>query len=383
MIICCEPQCYGFEHAEVNASMLHASLTAFPHEKFVFMAEPDHLAKVSEALVDGMRRRVEFIEIQIAPRRSSNIKRFFKEYRVYRAALDFASGEGTKKILFLSITSPGLVWLKWLMLFHPGIRAAAVMHGILETIDDRAAILKYEFFFWLRFTLLTGNYDRIKYILFGSFVKKVLDQRYPSLERFTRSMDLPYKFEPVSIREPFENHVIRFGALGVGSRSKGTDVFFNIARTVGSEDTAYKPKFFLVGPVTDDTLNVPPAVDVLSKDGSPLTGAGYRDGSMALDYAVFCHRPSHYKYSTSAAFFDALAYGKPVIALRNPLFEYYFELLGEIGYLCNSEAEMLHVISKILALPSAEEYKKQRSKILDGRRKLGIAHSADQIKEIW
>lgn len=285
--------------------------------------------------------------------------------------------------MFLSITSPGLIWLKWFLHFHKNVRAVAVLHGMLETIDDWSAVIQYELFFWLRFTLLIGNRDRIKYLLLGAFIKKNLDQRHPSLSPFTRSMDLPYRFFDVPSREPFEGKVIRFGALGVGSRSKGTDVYFELPAKLALKRTSFKPDFFLVGPVTDLSLSVPASIKVLSPHGRPLTMQEYHEGSMLIDYAVFCHRPSNYRYTMSAAFFDALAYGKPVIALRNPMFEYYFDLLGEIGYLCNSDGEMIDLISKILSSPSTEEYKKQQSRILDGRRKLGIAHSADQIKEIW
>jgi len=43
MIIICEPQCIGFEHAEFNAALLSVIKHAFPDEEIMFVAEKEHI----------------------------------------------------------------------------------------------------------------------------------------------------------------------------------------------------------------------------------------------------------------------------------------------------------------------------------------------------
>jgi glycosyltransferase involved in cell wall biosynthesis len=383
MIIFCEPQCYGFEHAGVNAALIQVAMTAYPEDRAILMAERTHLEHIKKMLEMELSKKIEFVEMQIAPRRASNIKRFFSEHKVYGSALSYAKKNHSQKVVFLSITSPGLLWLKLKLAFFSGVNAVAVMHGILETIEEWSAILKYEIIFWFRFTLMMGNYERIRYLVFGSFIKQALSKRFPSMSFYTKSMDLPYRFKAPVLHEPFHNRTVKFGALGVGSRSKGTDVFFEVADKMVSLQTEYKAEFMLIGPLMDKSLRIPAGVRVLSRDGNPLKDEEYDRAAGEIDYSVFCHDPSHYRYSSSAAFFDALSFGKPVIALRNPLFEYYFNLFGDIGYLCGTREDMMRIINEILDSPSVELYSQQRTNILKGREYLNLEHSAAQFREIW
>ncbi len=383
MMVVCEPQCSGFEHAEVNAAMIKAAAMAFPDERFLFLAEEGHLTVVSGLLDAAILSRIESRVLTIAPRRASNLKRFFLEYSVYKSAIRFAVHYGSKKILYLSVTSPGLIWIKVLTRIRRDIQTVATLHGMLETVDDIKAAISYQLIFWLRFTLLAMNYKKLHYLVFGTFIKKSIDDKFRRLSLFTRSMDLPYEFAPIVNREPFQAQSVRFGALGVGSRSKGTDVFFRVAGDIMSGKTVYIPQFQLIGPITDRSLKIPLGVRVLSADGRPLSRKDYRQYAEELDYAVFFHKPSNYRYSASAAFFDALAYGKPVIALRNPMFQYYFDLLGDIGHLCDTEGEMKNTIQNILDTPSKELYNEQQNNISKGRERLNATHSAHQFKEIW
>ena len=63
------------------------------------------------------------------------------------------------------------------------------------------------------------------------------------------------------------------------------------------------------------------------------------------------HRSARCRLVASATFLDALSYVKPGIYLRNPYVEYYFEQMGDIGYLCDSYEEMREVVLAILSFP--------------------------------
>ena len=61
---------------------------------------------------------------------------------------------------------------------------------------------------------------------------------------------------------------------------------------------------------------------------------------------------------------DAFRNAKPCIALRTPLFEEYFETMGNIGYLCQDLDEMRQVISRVTSRFPADEYLAQQRAIV-------------------
>jgi hypothetical protein len=85
-------------------------------------------------------------------------------------------------------------------------------------------------------------------------------------------------------------------------------------------------------------------------------------------YAVFPYRPSAYRLVASGSVLDALAAGKPLIALRNPQFEEMFQVMGDIGYLCDDMAGMKRLITSILRDPPRDRYRQQSRNILATRR---------------
>jgi hypothetical protein len=104
--------------------------------------------------------------------------------------------------------------------------------------------------------------------------------------------------------------------------------------------------------------------------------------SKKINYALFFHKRDNYRLSASGVFFDAISYLKPIIALRNPFFEYYFQIMGDIGYLCDSYEEMENLILKIVENKPNERYLKQQKNILNGRKKLNFQNIAEKLKKI-
>ena len=61
---------------------------------------------------------------------------------------------------------------------------------------------------------------------------------------------------------------------------------------------------------------------------------------------------------------------------------YYFELMGDIGYLCRNYEEIKMVISNLIENPPIQKYMGQRENIYKGRQKIDIASTAGKLKDI-
>ena len=86
-----------------------------------------------------------------------------------------------------------------------------------------------------------------------------------------------------------------------------------------------------------------------------------------LTYVVWTAKPDHYRLTASGTFLDAMAFLKPGIYLRNDYIEYYFERMGDIGYLCDSCDDMVSTVREILSEFPTVRYQRQVENIRKGR----------------
>ena len=67
MIVICEPQFWGFQHASVNAALIGTVAEAFQDEELLFLAEAEHIRYVKNIL-DAHSVVVRYRETTIPPR---------------------------------------------------------------------------------------------------------------------------------------------------------------------------------------------------------------------------------------------------------------------------------------------------------------------------
>jgi hypothetical protein len=139
--------------------------------------------------------------------------------------------------------------------------------------------------------------------------------------------------------------------------------------------------FLLVGPAGERERAQYGDV-VRGMDSSRLSLAEYDQRADAIDYAVWTANPNSYRLAASASFLDALSYIKPGLYLRSDFVEYYFNQLGDIGYLCSTHEEMEATARSIVSSFPDERYRQQCANILRGRSVFEPARVAMQLRHI-
>lgn len=384
MIIVCEPQCYRFEHADVNAALLAALRYAFPEDKILFIGEREHIQYIKGLTDLHSISAIDFLVIDIPPRNSSSLKRLPAEFKICKEVFELATLNNTDKVVFSSITSSGLIAIKVLNSKYKQIKKIVIPHSNLNRIIGRPSLRPIELPFWFKIHFFWGYYDTIKYLMLSPSIETQLKILFPNMKNKLISIDLPYFFRKPPIFPQWENKIIRFGSFGVGSRNKGTDVFIKLAKEVNAVKSDYNPEFILIGHIPDKSLKSLGLGDIkLASSDLPLSSEEFEKYAQNVDYAVFCYKQTLYRLTTSAALFDAFSYAKPIIALKTPLFEYYFETMGDIGYLCDNFEEMKAVIIELIKNPPTERYLKQRDNILNGRGKIDLKAIADKLSNTF
>jgi hypothetical protein len=383
MIIICEPQCVGFEHVEVNAALIAAMSCAFPQEEILFLAEKEHLELVSGMLED-QHVKIQSREIGVPPRFLSNFRRLPRELLLCKNVFDIARNNAANKVVFISITSPTLISIKVLLRFFNEIECIAIPHSILNTITKRPSLVPTETPFWLRFWLVFGNMKRLRYLVLSPYIKERLSMSLPKIGQYVRSVDLPYFFDAEKDSRRFNPDLIRFGAFGVASRSKGTDIFVAMAEEILHAHTPFVPEFVVVGHITNKTIEAlkQDSVIIASSD-RPLSREDFETRAKSVDYALFLNRPDAFDLVASGSVMDAFSYVRPIIALKQPVFEYYFKTMGDIGYLCESYEEIKERILSILVNKPDERYRAQQCNILNGREQFSPMAVSSQLVTLW
>jgi hypothetical protein len=383
MIIICEPQCVGFEHVEVNAALIAAMRYALPQEEILFLAEKEHLERVSGTLEDQCVK-IQSREIGVPPRLLSNFRRLPRELLLCKNVFDIARNNAANKVLFVSITSPTLISIKVLLRFFNEIKCVAIPHGILNDITKRPSLVPTVTPFWFRFWLSFGNMKRLRYLVLSPYIKERLSVLLPKIGEYVKSVDLPYFFDSEKDSRRFDCDLIRFGVFGKATRSKGADIFFAMAQEILHSDVRFVPEFVLVGHIADKTIGELQEDSVIVESSDlPLSREDFETCAKSVDYVLFLNRPDAYELVVSGSLMDAFSYLRPIIALKQPLFEYYFKTMGDIGYLCESYEEVKERILSILADKPNERYRLQQSNILNGRKQFSPRVVSSQLATLW
>jgi hypothetical protein len=373
MIILVEPQCRGFEHAEVNTALLKTYQTAFPNDDIWFLGEIVHINYVKQISYEQKCAGINFKEVSIPILENSKLKRLKSEWKFVKNVFSFSKKIKCKNILFASITNPGLFCIKFFTLLNKEIKVIVIPHTILESITHEISFYPKFSIPWFRFNLLILNSPNLIYLLYGEINGIELAKILPSIRHQIKAIDLPYFFNKKAQNIIHSNdNILRIGYFGVVHSGKGADKIFEIAKQVNTKLGNQSPEFVMIGKVSDLEISNLSANILFPSPHTPLDKEDFENYANKLDYSIFCFSQKSYRLTVSASFYDAIAFIKPIIALRTPFFEYYFNKLGDIGYLCENYKEIEDLIIELNQHKISNRYKQQCKNIQEKRHLLDI-----------
>ncbi len=379
MIILCEPQCVGFEHCQVNSAFIAVVHEAFPGEELLFLAEEGHLEQVRSQL-EQHNVEITYQQISLPERSLSSLGRYGGDSDLVRTVFETCERIEAERIVFCSITCPLMIAIKRLLPSYPRIGCLAIPHGLLRDIS-RPPIRLAEIPFWFRFWFSHFNNDRLQFLVYGQPILDELVSVLPHMGRYASALDHPYFYQPTGNEVHAFGERVKFGFFGVVHRGKGTDAMHRLADDIDRAGLGDRSLFTLIGYLNDkrldhllnSRLNIPSAY-------KPLDREAFSAYAKEIDYSVFLYRPSSYRLTASGAFFDALSYVKPLIALKNPFFKHYFNRFGDIGYLCSSYAEVRDCVTEVIRSKPEDRYREQCRNILAAREEMGIPRLANRFR---
>jgi hypothetical protein len=391
MIVICEPFFRGFGHTEFNAALVDSVSEAFPEEELVFCAGREHVNDVKSTL-DARAARVRYIEVELPGMTRPGEQRgrrlpfaaSLEQLALFRRIFTLADKNKARQIVFCTVPHwNDLVSIKIMLRRFPDVSCLVVLHDLQAKVSPGQKKRLTLQFLSYRYWLLAGNTPKIHYLLPGPppLMEQGLRKYLPRLRNSISPIDPPYVFADSAGNEPFKDGVVHFGFFGHASLRKGADIFFKLADEVSGARTKYRPTFVLIGDVRDQQLKEMQRTSVnIPSPNAPLNQQEFDEYGKRIDYALFFHLASAYELHGTAAILDAFSYLKPIIALKTPLSEYYFNKMGDVGYLCQSYDDAKDAVIEILETKPLDRYRAQQENILKKRDQFSPAGIAPKLR---
>jgi glycosyltransferase involved in cell wall biosynthesis len=363
---------WGFEHVPFDAALVASLAQAFPGEPVHFFGERDHLKQVKahlDAHLPGAA--VVWRDLNIPTRYARQRERLLDDLRVCRTILAEAKALGASQVIACYLHAiTGVAALKVATLGYRHCPVAFIHHG---TVTKALSSRRYH-------PLLQFGNNHVRQLVLGESIRAELVDKIPQLRERVGSIRHPYFFADTPVSALPEGGPMTFSYLGLVDELKGFPTFVDLAAVIAPASSS--AVFDLIGGKRNGEPGFAgPHVKVYAEVG-PIPRDIYERQLRELTYAVFPYDADYYKLTPSGSVMDALAAGKPFIALRNSQFEEMFSVMGDIGHLVDDPAEMKKVIWDIVNDPASyrARYEQQSRNILEKRDLYGPKAVGEQLK---
>lgn len=254
-----------------------------------------------------------------------------------------------------------------------------VCHGELELLISTPRWYKPSFFykhlfrFFFKYVPISCH---LRFIVLGESILSNLQKILPKgKEKRFNVMCHPYIFKKEILRKRLLPRKLMFGTIGSMNVFKGYYRLLELAKMLKGPILKHD---IIIAVTRFENVKMDPQglVQCVCKQNKLLPRGDYELFVNGLDFVLFLYAPDSYKLIASGAIFDAISYGKPIVALRNDYFVSIFEQCGDMGYLCDNIDEMACLIMKILETPNMNDY----DVFLQNMEKAKFLYSAECIR---
>lgn len=347
-----EPQMEGLFHAPFNAALLHAVVLACPDRTISFQAFPEHSRVVRQILEQNAPSVVERIEWRTVPppQAKSLPARWLESRRSIRQA---ASSAG--RVLFCSISRMQLLHLKNYLAKRTRPQVRAVLHGDLDRITAKSKESFPASLFSLERVLQMSHPSSLRYLLLSESIRQHIPEEFQQALASSSAIDHPYHFPPI---QPAAPNALVFGTFGNTGDGR---LLEQVARRVKELDPSVN--FRLIGFLSNQEAveRLRPFVDDVTD--KPISRETFIARTQGITHTLWLAPPDSFRLRASGTFFDALAYGKPLVYTANPYIDSYFSLEPGIGVRCQSLEDAPSAILKLVQSHTQPAYSEAQGAI--------------------
>ena len=356
MILICELSMEDGAHVPFNAGFLATIRAAFPTEDLSFVGAAAHIEELKQEVGHPLASSISWRQVTPPSRRSGYGSRFVRELEMLRGLLNNISHASTSRLVLTSAQPSTVLALKvarWFGSNHPPVQI--VLHWLSGVVGKRYRRPIRRLQDMKTALSLLGNWG-IQYVVLEQSIRDRVEKSLPFLSDKVVALDHPIspnegESQSIDFSEPF-----RFGFLGLANKQKGYPLFLELANHITAR-YGRRAEFHAVGRCPQNGAPVNGTEVLATKPRlRRMTRADFVQGVTPLHYIVLPHEATRYALAASGVLLDAIAWGKPVIARKIPIFEAMFQRHGDIGYLFSEDAELKYIVEQILQTADKSRY---------------------------
>lgn len=369
MIIFAEINKKGESHIAVNVAMLEILYKEVGCSQIKIYSEKNHLSYLkskNKKISDIEAKIIRVIEGRFLVWPLKVLLEFLALVKIFSAARN-----NNVEFVFISSIFP-LSHLAFLIVrpFFKKIKVVIGIHGELQLIKSKSFKNKLLSFF-LKINLKKTSDSKTYFLVYSEMIKNNLCETIPKIKDKIISIDHPYSYSNKELI-PEVIKPIQIGSIGIASKSKNTHLIFHLASALKKNINNGNVKFKILGKSIPDILPYKNKYVDYNYINTMIPEGEYHKQIESLSYFVFFYGNDLYSLSPSGVFFDAINNEKPIIALKNDLFNYYFNRFGDIGFLCEDIEEMIELIGVLSTNFSNQKYNLQIANIRKAKKNLNI-----------
>ena len=359
MILICEIMFSKFAHVPFNAGLLATIRAAFPKEDLSFYGAAAHIEALKEQVGQTLASSIHWSEILPVPPSIGYGERFFRELSVIRRLFRTLSQDSASRLLLTSAFPSTVLALKAARCFRSkNTTVQLVLHGLSGVVGKRYRHPIHRFQDMKTALTLLGN-NGIQYLVLEESIRDRVLKNLPLLSGKIEALEHPISpnegaCQTVDLSEP-----ILFGFLGFAIQAKGFPLFVKLANEVTAK-YGRRAEFHVIGHLPKDGTPVNGTMALATKPARmQMTRADFIQGVTPLHFIILPHEEAPYTLAASGVLLDAIAWEKPVIARKIPIFEAIFEKHGDIGYLFSDDTELKNIVEQLLGAGDKSHYRRQ------------------------
>jgi hypothetical protein len=355
-----EPTYGRHDHAAINAALSKAVALAFPNEDIVFAASPLHRRHIEQSRL--LPPHISAMDIAVPPPGGISLRRFAAQWQAIRAMLRY---HRPRAVILLSSGPETFFAVRAIVAAFSNVTLYVILHGNLNDAvgwrsrDPRRRLFDY------RSGLVVARHPRIKLVVLEEHIRAAAIRLGLAPAEAFLTWPLPLNEEEINQGAALRagSAPVRIAFIGAATRNKGFDKFLALVRSLRDHAPA-TPRaydFRFIGARIED---FPEAVSAgIEMPAHPLQREEFIRRLSDIDYVVMPFSTDSYELTASASLLDCVSQAKPVISLNLAGVSALAAQYGDIGFVCESMAEMQDLLSSSPAVSDPIAYDEFRARL--------------------
>lgn len=361
MIVFIDPFNHGLSHVPVNAGVIETAAAAEPGRHIVIVAEQAHINGLAELVDRNIWQKATLLPITPPPPGVRFLARLMADY--YNLKLAFKCSTGEAMLILADIAPATLYAMRLNALHQPSAfrQFVAVLHGNAAELAGWRARNPFIRATQLRPAMAAAPNDT-RFVVLEDSIRRALLEIAPEFS--ARFATLPHPLPSSEGNRPqyratHEGHPIRIAFLGAAQPKKGFDAFLELARNFTRRFPG-KVEFHAIGWLPPESAGLD--LSTLARQPSPhkISRAEFLQALEAVDYVCMPYSQELYRYSASGTLLDAVAVGKPLVALCSPILDDLHKRFGDIGELAENLEHLGILIENLIKQWNPVRYEQQK-----------------------